>query len=215
MSNLSVVILAAGKGTRMRLGSAQGPAPAGGPAAARATSSTPPARCSPRASSSSMATVGRRCPTSFRGQRCQLRAAGTAAAEPGTRVMQALPHLPPAGATLVLYGDVPLIRPDTLQQLLSKPDALCLLTARLDDPTGYGRIVRDAGRWRAAHRRGEGRQRRRAGASDEINTGILSAPNARLARLAGTAHRSQRTGRVLPDRHRAAGVGRRHAGRTR
>jgi bifunctional UDP-N-acetylglucosamine pyrophosphorylase / glucosamine-1-phosphate N-acetyltransferase len=47
---------------------------------------------------------------------------------------------------LMLYGDVPLIEVDTLQRLLKHvpPQQLGLLTVNLDDPTGYGRIVRDA-----------------------------------------------------------------------
>ena len=46
---------------------------------------------------------------------------------------------------LVLYGDVPLIRADTLRALVdaASAGALALLTQRLDDPKGYGRIVRE------------------------------------------------------------------------
>lgn len=61
----------------------------------------------------------------------------------GHAVQQALPKLHDRGLTLVLYGDVPLIQHTTLRQMLSKPDALTLLTVHLDNPTGYGRIVRD------------------------------------------------------------------------
>ena len=100
----------------------------------------------------------------------------------GHAVLQALPQLDPAAATLVLYGDVPLIRLDTLQRLLAIADAstLALLSVELDNPTGYGRIVRGPG----------GDIRRiveEKDASDnereisEVNTGILVAPTARLA----------------------------------
>src|SRR3970040_1891613 len=61
----------------------------------------------------------------------------------GEAVKRALPHLFPGGTTLILYGDVPLTRHDTLARLASNPASLSLLTALLDDPAGYGRILRD------------------------------------------------------------------------
>jgi bifunctional UDP-N-acetylglucosamine pyrophosphorylase/glucosamine-1-phosphate N-acetyltransferase len=52
-------------------------------------------------------------------------------------------------AVMVLYGDVPLIRPDTLRRMLrhhaATQPAITMLTAHLEDPTGYGRVLRDAG----------------------------------------------------------------------
>ena len=64
----------------------------------------------------------------------------------GHAVMQAMPGLDGADRVLVLYGDVPLIRPATLRRLLdaAQPGTLGLLTAEAEDPTGYGRVVRDA-----------------------------------------------------------------------
>jgi len=64
----------------------------------------------------------------------------------GHAVMQALPQLRDGEMALVLYGDVPLIRRGTLQELvqLAGSKAVGLLTMQLDDATGYGRIVRDA-----------------------------------------------------------------------
>ncbi|NDB15769.1 MAG: bifunctional N-acetylglucosamine-1-phosphate uridyltransferase/glucosamine-1-phosphate acetyltransferase [Gammaproteobacteria bacterium] len=64
----------------------------------------------------------------------------------GHAVQQALPALHDGELALVLYGDVPLIRATTLRELiaLAGTDAMSLLTVLLDDPTGYGRIVRDA-----------------------------------------------------------------------
>ena len=64
----------------------------------------------------------------------------------GHAVAQALPAIGDADRVLVLYGDVPLIGADTLRRLLAAADAGCfgLLTAELSDPTGYGRILRDA-----------------------------------------------------------------------
>ena len=65
----------------------------------------------------------------------------------GHAVDQALPGISD-GTVLVLYGDVPLTRLSTLSALVDRVSGnqdldLCLLTARLDDPTGYGRIVRN------------------------------------------------------------------------
>ncbi|MFL0800835.1 MAG: bifunctional UDP-N-acetylglucosamine diphosphorylase/glucosamine-1-phosphate N-acetyltransferase GlmU [Agarilytica sp.] len=63
----------------------------------------------------------------------------------GHAVLHALPHLNDDATLLILYGDVPLIATETLQRLITNvtDDALGLLTVSLDDPTGYGRIVRD------------------------------------------------------------------------
>lgn len=64
----------------------------------------------------------------------------------GHAVMQAMPHLANDGITLVLSGDVPLTRPETLKALIQlvEGDALALLTLDLPDSTGYGRIVRNS-----------------------------------------------------------------------
>ena len=64
----------------------------------------------------------------------------------GHAVQQAVPHLADDGMVVVLSGDVPLTQTDTLQALIaaSGGDKLALLTIEFDDPTGYGRIVRNA-----------------------------------------------------------------------
>lgn len=64
----------------------------------------------------------------------------------GHAVAQALPAVPDDAHILVLYGDVPLIRTETLSSLVSTVSAeqMALLTVELDDPQGYGRIVRSA-----------------------------------------------------------------------
>lgn len=65
----------------------------------------------------------------------------------GHAVAQAMPNVDPDATVIVLYGDVPLIRSNTLQQLLDQTQAqqgLTLLTVKLDNPMGYGRIVRNA-----------------------------------------------------------------------
>lgn len=61
----------------------------------------------------------------------------------GHAVEQALPYLDGLDKILVLYGDVPLINATTLQTLVSSESALALLTVKLPDPSGYGRIVRN------------------------------------------------------------------------
>ena len=63
----------------------------------------------------------------------------------GHAVDQAMDHVPDDARVLVLYGDVPLVRANTLSNLVAAADngALALLTVVLADPTGYGRIVRD------------------------------------------------------------------------
>ena len=99
----------------------------------------------------------------------------------GHAVNQALPTIPDDAAVLVLYGDVPLIRRDSLWELvrLSTEGCLALLTATLADGAGYGRILRDR----------EGRVQRIVEQKDankqelavkEINTGFLAVAAARL-----------------------------------
>lgn len=63
----------------------------------------------------------------------------------GHAVQQALPYLNDNSITIILYGDVPLIKPETLEELIAKVDenSLGLLTVELNNPTGYGRIVRN------------------------------------------------------------------------
>jgi bifunctional UDP-N-acetylglucosamine pyrophosphorylase/glucosamine-1-phosphate N-acetyltransferase len=96
----------------------------------------------------------------------------------GHAVQQALPKLN-AQRTLVLYGDVPLIAEATLRRAVEIEDGLVLITASVQDPAGYGRIVRD----------GTGAvvqivEERDATAAQkaivEINTGIIAAPTGQL-----------------------------------
>jgi bifunctional UDP-N-acetylglucosamine pyrophosphorylase/glucosamine-1-phosphate N-acetyltransferase len=98
----------------------------------------------------------------------------------GHAVMQAVPLLDDSARTLVLYGDVPLVRADTLRALAAAAgDAVGLLTVRLADPTGYGRIVRDVDGCvqRIVEQKDAAPDEL---AIDEVNTGILVAPTARL-----------------------------------
>ncbi len=63
----------------------------------------------------------------------------------GHAVLQALPACDPQGRVLVLYGDVPLVSPSTLQNFLASThnEAVAVLVADLKNPTGFGRIVRE------------------------------------------------------------------------
>src|SRR3569623_1306833 len=99
----------------------------------------------------------------------------------GHAVAQALPSGADDEVVLVLYGDVPLTRVDTLQRLLAATEggALGLMTAHLDDPSGYGRIIRDAEGDVIAiveHKDASDEQRR----INEINTGMLAVNASRL-----------------------------------
>ncbi|MGJ4730062.1 bifunctional UDP-N-acetylglucosamine diphosphorylase/glucosamine-1-phosphate N-acetyltransferase GlmU [Luteimonas sp. SDU101] len=62
----------------------------------------------------------------------------------GHAVQQAMPDVPDQARVLVMYGDAPLFTVETLRRLLAAGGRLSLLAAELDNPTGYGRIVRDA-----------------------------------------------------------------------
>ncbi len=63
----------------------------------------------------------------------------------GHAVLQGLPKVAADSDVLILYGDVPLVRPATLKRLLdASREGVAVLTAELEDPAGYGRIVRDA-----------------------------------------------------------------------
>ena len=62
----------------------------------------------------------------------------------GHAVQQAMPGIPDGARVLVLYGDVPLIRAQTLRALMAETHVLSVLGAELDDPSGYGRLVLDA-----------------------------------------------------------------------
>ncbi|MFG3454357.1 bifunctional UDP-N-acetylglucosamine diphosphorylase/glucosamine-1-phosphate N-acetyltransferase GlmU [Stutzerimonas stutzeri] len=112
----------------------------------------------------------------------------------GHAVAQALPALT-AERVLILYGDVPLIEAATLERLLQKvgPQQLALLTVKLADPTGYGRIVRDGqGAVQAIveHKDATPEQKLIA----EGNTGILAVPGERLGDWLGRLSNSNAQG---------------------
>jgi bifunctional UDP-N-acetylglucosamine pyrophosphorylase/glucosamine-1-phosphate N-acetyltransferase len=98
----------------------------------------------------------------------------------GHALLQALPALSKAAVTLVLYGDVPLIRCETLESLLGAcGKGIAVLTADLLDPSGYGRILRN----RSGKISGIVEDKDATAVQKrirEINTGILALPTSRL-----------------------------------
>ncbi|MFH2135048.1 MAG: bifunctional UDP-N-acetylglucosamine diphosphorylase/glucosamine-1-phosphate N-acetyltransferase GlmU [Pseudomonadota bacterium] len=102
----------------------------------------------------------------------------------GHAVQQAMPHLFDDSRTLILYGDVPLTQHNTLHQMQKAGEGLVILTVNLDNPTGYGRIVRNK----------EGDVQRIVEQKDaspeileiqEVNTGIMLVPTAKLREWLG------------------------------
>jgi len=99
----------------------------------------------------------------------------------GHAVAQAMPAVPDENAVLVMYGDVPLISKAALQPLclLAAQGMAAVLTAELDDPSGYGRILHHAdGSICGIVEEKDASAKQKA--IHEINTGFLAAPAARL-----------------------------------
>ena len=97
----------------------------------------------------------------------------------GHAVLQAAPHLDQEATTLILLGDVPLLSRTSCETLLNKTKALGLLTVNKANPTGYGRIVRNGQTAIEAiveHKDATEQQRQ----ITEVNTGIIAANNQHL-----------------------------------
>lgn len=98
----------------------------------------------------------------------------------GHAVQMTLPVLSKEGISLILYGDVPLVRQQTLEQLLeaSRETGIGMITLTVENPAGYGRIVRESGKIQAIveHKDASDEQR----LINEINTGIYCVSNAKL-----------------------------------
>jgi bifunctional UDP-N-acetylglucosamine pyrophosphorylase/glucosamine-1-phosphate N-acetyltransferase len=183
---LRVVIMAAGKGTRMRSARPKvlhslGGRPLLGHVLA-AAEALEPARCvvvtGHGAEAVEAAFAGPQ--RAFVRQEPQL---GT-----GHAVQQAVPELPDDGVVLVLNGDVPLVRPETLRALVDAcgGERLALLTVTLANPFGYGRIVRDTSGdsvLAIVEEKDANDEQRK---TREVYTGLLAAPARALKRwLAG------------------------------
>ena len=92
----------------------------------------------------------------------------------GHAVAQVLEHLANNSVVLILYGDVPLIQQSTLEALIQKAgsDSMGLLTVNLPDPTGYGRIVRNDGAVTAIIEHKDATDAQRL--IGEVNTGVMA-----------------------------------------
>jgi bifunctional UDP-N-acetylglucosamine pyrophosphorylase/glucosamine-1-phosphate N-acetyltransferase len=182
MTSLNIVILAAGKGTRMY--SARPKvlhALAGKPLLQHVLDSA--TALAPRQICVVYGHGGERVPQAMADYPAQF-----VLQEPqlgtGHAVQQALPHLQDGSQTLVLYGDVPLIQHATLHQMQQAGAGLVLLTVELVNPTGYGRIVRNGdGDVRAIVEEKDATPEQRE--ITEVNTGILLAPSAQLRQWLG------------------------------
>ena len=191
---VDVVVMAAGKGTRMKSLRPKVLHRLGGRALAQHVLDTA-ARVSARSvvvitgHGADQVEAGLQAPVGADGQALDLRFVRQ---EPqlgtGHAVQQAVPLLPDDGVTLVLSGDVPLTRAETLQALITQcgGERLALLTLDMPDPTGYGRIVRAQDGAVSAiveHKDASDEQR----AIREIYSGIMAVPTrllrAWLARL--------------------------------
>ncbi len=100
----------------------------------------------------------------------------------GHAVQQAVPELHDEGTTLILNGDVPLIQAQTMQALVQACGGtrLALLTVMLDDPSGYGRIIREGDAVRAIVEHKDATPRQRS--LREGYTGMMAVPTAHLKR---------------------------------
>ena len=100
----------------------------------------------------------------------------------GHAVMQAMPDTPDDNQVLILFGDVPLLLPETLQRLCAAKaaDEMAILTVEMDDPSGYGRIVRQDGNVvRNVEQKDASDEEQRI---TEINTGVMLTPATELKR---------------------------------
>ena len=100
----------------------------------------------------------------------------------GHAVAQAMPAIKPESTVLIAYGDVPLITAETLTGLIEAANdkTLSLLTVHLDNPTGYGRIVRESGAITAIVEQKDAGEEQLL--INEVNTGILAVSAAKLNR---------------------------------
>ena len=96
----------------------------------------------------------------------------------GHAMQLALAHVPDAARVLVLYGDVPLLRAETLAPLCASDAPLAVLTAELSDPRGYGRVIHDLGKVRAIVEEKDCTPAQRT--ITTVNTGIVAADARRL-----------------------------------
>lgn len=174
----TVIILAAGKGTRMRSSLPKVLQPLAGRSLLGHVIET-----AKKLNADNIITIyghgGDRVQTAFAQQEIkwveQAEQLGT-----GHAVQMTLPVLPHYGVSLILSGDVPCINPVTLQKLLdaTATTSIGLVTLTLPDANGYGRIVREQGQIQAIIEHKDASEEQRQ--IKEINTGIYAVSNAKL-----------------------------------
>lgn len=179
---LQVVILAAGQGTRMRSGLPKVLHPIAGQAMVRHVIAAAAALNSQK----TVAVVGHGAAVvesalADTGVQFVLQSPQLGTGHAVQMALPALQSLPADGQVLILYGDVPLIQPATLRALLQAAgDGVGLVTQHLDNPTGYGRIVRDGtGKVLCNVEEKDATDEQRK--ITEINTGILCLPAKHIA----------------------------------
>ena len=98
----------------------------------------------------------------------------------GHAVQKAMPETPDGNRVMILFGDVPLLRPETLSRLLDAcgADEVAVLTVDMEDPFGYGRIIREGGNVVRNVEEKDATDEERA--VTEINSGVMVCPAARL-----------------------------------
>jgi bifunctional UDP-N-acetylglucosamine pyrophosphorylase/glucosamine-1-phosphate N-acetyltransferase len=169
---IEIVILAAGEGKRMRSSLPKVLQPVGGKPMLRHLLNS--ARTiGPGAITVVVGAGAEHVEAELEGQVCQLvlqsERLGT-----GHAAMQALPRVDDQARVLILPGDMPLIRPETLQKLIDCPADLAVLSFIADDPTGYGRIVRDISEGVSAIREHKDASEDER-AIREVNSGVMCA----------------------------------------
>ncbi len=175
---LSIIILAAGQGTRMRSELPKVLQPlAGKPLLAHVLA------CAEELSAADVCVVyghgGGTVQAAFPGKNLrwalQAEQLGT-----GHAVQQAAPETPDANRVLILAGDVPLLTAATLRNLLEETpdDEMSVLTVDMDDPSGYGRIIREGGGVKSIVEQKDATDEQKA--IREINTGVILCPGDKL-----------------------------------
>ncbi|MEE8157383.1 MAG: NTP transferase domain-containing protein, partial [Gammaproteobacteria bacterium] len=175
---VSIIILAAGQGKRMHSARPKVLQPLAGKPLLQHVVDT-----SVRIGADDICVVyghgGGAVPAAFEGQKLrwamQAEQLGT-----GHAVQQAMPETPDGNRVMILFGDVPLLRPETLSRMLDTcgADEVAVLTVDMEDPFGYGRIIREGGNVVRNVEEKDATDEERA--VTEINSGVMVCPAGRL-----------------------------------
>jgi bifunctional UDP-N-acetylglucosamine pyrophosphorylase/glucosamine-1-phosphate N-acetyltransferase len=190
--SLHVIVLAAGEGKRMKSKKAKVLMPlAGRPLLAHVLETA--RALQPYAIHVVYGFNGDQVRAAFEGQQDLHWALQTEQLGTGHAVEQALRNVPDDARVLVLYGDVPLTRAQTLQRLVQAENHLSMLATRVTNPHGYGRVLQDGnGLVRAVIEEKDADETQRA--INLINTGILAAEVRSLTQWIGKLDRNNAQG---------------------